>query len=155
MAKTVKSVTVVGLKTHQKKKLRMAEKSGKSHRRTFFAKALKSLIRRSNCWHTYVFDCVQSGCTEDARRMGRKRHHEWFALEYVDRVNKMAEGRLRIDYLTAGAVVKPFEITDAVSKGVLDAGHQVPVYWYGKSKLHRCLVQGLSTERIQNKCWVG
>ena len=58
-----------------------------------------------------------------------------FALEYVDRVNKMAEGRLRIDYLTAGAVVKPFEITDAVSKGVLDAGHQVPVYWYGKSKV--------------------
>ena len=42
---------------------------------------------------------------------------------------------LRIDYLNAGAVVKPFEVTDAVSKGVLDAGHQVPVYWYGKSKI--------------------
>jgi TRAP-type mannitol/chloroaromatic compound transport system substrate-binding protein len=57
-----------------------------------------------------------------------------FAEEYVKRVNEMAGGRLRIDYLVAGAVVKPFEVMDAVSKGVLDAGHNVPVYWYGKSK---------------------
>ena len=57
------------------------------------------------------------------------------AEEYVKRVNEMAGGRLRIDYLVAGAVVKPFEVMDAVSKGVLDAGHAVPVYWYGKSKV--------------------
>ncbi|MGW8268905.1 MAG: TRAP transporter substrate-binding protein [Burkholderiales bacterium] len=58
-----------------------------------------------------------------------------FAMEFVNRVNEMAGGRLRIDYLVGGAVVKPFEVTDAVSKGVLDAGHTVPVYWYGKSKV--------------------
>ena len=57
------------------------------------------------------------------------------ANEYVKRVNEMSGGRLRIDYLIAGAVVKPFEVMDAVSKGVLDAGHTVPVYWYGKSKV--------------------
>jgi len=57
------------------------------------------------------------------------------AEDYVKRVNEMAGGRLRIDYLTAGSVVKPFEVTDAVSKGVLDAGHTVAVYWYGKSKV--------------------
>jgi len=57
------------------------------------------------------------------------------AEEFVKRVNEMAEGRLRIDYLVAGSVVKPFEVMDAVSKGVLDAGHTVPVYWYGKSKV--------------------
>ena len=57
------------------------------------------------------------------------------AQEYVKRVNDMAGGRLRIDYLVSGAVVKPFEVMDAVSKGVLDAGHTVPVYWYGKSKV--------------------
>ena len=50
------------------------------------------------------------------------------AEDYVKRVNEMAGGRLRIEYLTAGAVVKPFEVTDAVSKGVLDAGHTVAVY---------------------------
>ena len=57
------------------------------------------------------------------------------AMEYVNRVNEMAGGRLRIDYLVAGAVVKPFEVMDATSKGVLDASHGVPVYWYGKSKV--------------------
>ena len=57
------------------------------------------------------------------------------AQEYVKRVNEMAGGRLRIDYLLGGAVVKPFEVMDAVSKGVLDGGHSVPVYWYGKSKV--------------------
>jgi len=57
------------------------------------------------------------------------------ATEFVTRVNEMSGGRLRVDYLVGGAVVKPFEVTDAVSKGVLDAGHTVPVYWYGKSKV--------------------
>jgi len=56
------------------------------------------------------------------------------AEEYVKRVNEMAGGRLRIDYLVGGAVVKPFEVMDATSKGVLDAAHSVPVYWYGKHK---------------------
>ena len=57
------------------------------------------------------------------------------AEEYVKRVNEMSGGRLKIDYLLGGAVVKPFEVMDAVNKGVLDAGHSVPVYWYGKSKV--------------------
>jgi TRAP-type mannitol/chloroaromatic compound transport system substrate-binding protein len=57
------------------------------------------------------------------------------AEEYVKRVNEMSGGRLKIDYLVGGAVVKPFEVMDAVSKGVLDGGHTVPVYWYGKSKV--------------------
>jgi len=57
-----------------------------------------------------------------------------FAVDYVKRVNEMAGGRLKIDYLVEGAVVKAFRVQDAVHKGVLDAGHQVTVYWYGKSK---------------------
>jgi len=57
------------------------------------------------------------------------------AQEFVTRVNEMSGGRVRIDYLVGGAVVKSFEVMDAVSKGVLDAGHTVPVYWYNKSKV--------------------
>jgi TRAP-type mannitol/chloroaromatic compound transport system substrate-binding protein len=57
------------------------------------------------------------------------------AEQYVKRVNEMAGGRLRLDYLVAGSVVKPFEVMEATSKGVIDAGHQVAVYWYGKSKV--------------------
>ena len=54
------------------------------------------------------------------------------AQEYVDRVNQMAEGRLRIDYLVAGSVVKPFEVMEATSKGVIDAGHLV---WQKQGRL--------------------
>lgn len=57
------------------------------------------------------------------------------AKEYVERVHEMAGGSLKIDYLVSGAVVKSFRVQDAVHRGVLDAGHQVSVYWYGKSKV--------------------
>ncbi len=78
------------------------------------------------------------------------------AEDYVKRVNEMSGGRLRIEYLTAGAVVKPFEITDAVSKGVLDAGHQVAVYWYGKSKVASLFGSGPITgaNAEQNLGWI-
>jgi TRAP-type mannitol/chloroaromatic compound transport system substrate-binding protein len=58
-----------------------------------------------------------------------------YATDYVKRVNEMAGGRLKIQYLISGAVVKAFRVQDAVHKGVLDGGHQVTVYWYGKSKV--------------------
>ncbi len=58
-----------------------------------------------------------------------------FAEDYTTRVKEMAGGRLKIDYLVSGAVVKAFQVQDAVHKGVLDAAHTVPVYWYGKSKV--------------------
>ena len=57
-----------------------------------------------------------------------------FARQYVDRVEAMSGGRLKIDLLPAGAVVAAFQVMDAVNDGVLDAAHSVPVYWYGKSK---------------------
>jgi len=58
-----------------------------------------------------------------------------YAQDYVQRVNDMGGGRLKIQYLLSGAVVKAFQLQDAVNKGVLDAGHTVPAYWYGKSKV--------------------
>jgi TRAP-type mannitol/chloroaromatic compound transport system substrate-binding protein len=56
------------------------------------------------------------------------------AEDYVKRVNEMAGGRLRIDYLVGGAVVHPFQVFDGVHGGQIDAAHTVPVYWYGKHK---------------------
>jgi len=58
-----------------------------------------------------------------------------FAADYVQRVNDLGGGRMKIDYLVEGAVVKAFQVMDAVHRGVLDAGHQVTVYWYGKNKV--------------------
>ncbi|HEX6980921.1 MAG TPA: TRAP transporter substrate-binding protein [Alphaproteobacteria bacterium] len=56
------------------------------------------------------------------------------AEDYAKRVNEMAGGRLKIDYLVGGAVVKPFSVQDAVHSGVLDGCHTVAAYWYGKHK---------------------
>jgi TRAP-type mannitol/chloroaromatic compound transport system substrate-binding protein len=57
------------------------------------------------------------------------------AMQYVDAVNAMSGRSLKINYLVSGAVVKSFQVQDAVHKGVLDGAHSVPVYWYGKSKV--------------------
>ncbi len=58
--------------------------------------------------------------------------HE-FAGDFVKKVNDMSGGELRIELLPAGAVVKAFDLIDAVNKGTLDGGHGVIAYWYGKN----------------------
>lgn len=58
--------------------------------------------------------------------------HE-YALDYAKKVNDMSRGKLKIELLPAGAVVKPFDLIDAVSKGTLDGGHGVTAYWYRKN----------------------
>src|SRR5919201_6327578 len=59
--------------------------------------------------------------------------HE-YALDYAKKVNDMTGGDLKIEVLPAGAVVPAFQLIDAVSKGVLDGGHGVLVYHYGKQQ---------------------
>src|SRR6476660_1935798 len=58
--------------------------------------------------------------------------HE-YALDFAKKVNDMTGGDLKIEVLPAGAVVPAFGLLDAVSKGVLDGGHGVLVYHYGKN----------------------
>jgi TRAP-type mannitol/chloroaromatic compound transport system substrate-binding protein len=57
--------------------------------------------------------------------------HE-YANDFAKKVNDMTGGDLRIEVLPAGAVVPAFQLLDAVSKGVLDGGHGVVVYHYGR-----------------------
>jgi TRAP-type mannitol/chloroaromatic compound transport system substrate-binding protein len=59
--------------------------------------------------------------------------HE-YAVDYAKKVNDMTGGRLKLDVLAAGAVVPAFQMQDAVHSGILDAGHGVCAYWYGKNK---------------------
>jgi TRAP-type mannitol/chloroaromatic compound transport system substrate-binding protein len=59
--------------------------------------------------------------------------HE-MAADYAAKVNQMTGGRLRMDLLPAGAVVPAFQLQDAVHAGILDSGHGVCAYWYGKHK---------------------
>ncbi|MEM9104550.1 MAG: TRAP transporter substrate-binding protein, partial [Pseudomonadota bacterium] len=56
------------------------------------------------------------------------------AQSYVDRVNEMSGGALTIELLPVNSVVKTSQMQDAVHRGVLDAAHYVPAYWYSKSK---------------------
>src|SRR3989344_1035743 len=58
--------------------------------------------------------------------------HE-YALDFAGKVNAMSGCGLKIEVLPAGAVVKPFELLDAVSRGTLDGGHGVVAYHYGKN----------------------
>ncbi len=61
--------------------------------------------------------------------------HE-YAVDYANKVNSMTGGRLKFDVLAAGAVVPAFQLQDAVQSGILDAGHGVCAYWYGKHKAY-------------------
>ncbi len=56
------------------------------------------------------------------------------AQSYVERVNAMAGSALQIELLPVDSVVKTSQMQDAVHRGVLDAAHYVPAYWYSKSK---------------------
>ncbi len=58
--------------------------------------------------------------------------HE-YANDFAKKVNDMAGNRLKIEVLPSGAVVRAFDLLDAVSKGTLDGGHGVLAYWYGKN----------------------
>lgn len=52
--------------------------------------------------------------------------------KFVSNIDKMSGGRLKIEVLASGAIVAPFEILDAVNKGVVDMGQWWPDYAFGK-----------------------
>jgi TRAP-type mannitol/chloroaromatic compound transport system substrate-binding protein len=59
--------------------------------------------------------------------------HEDF-LDWVKKVEEMTGGRLKIDALPSGSVVPAFELIEAVHRGVLDGGHGVSAYWFGRNR---------------------
>ncbi len=54
------------------------------------------------------------------------------ALRAAKNIEIMSGGRLKWELLPVGSVVPPFEMLDAVNKGVLDACIAWPNYWVGK-----------------------
>jgi len=78
------------------------------------------------------------------------------ARQYVDRVEGMAGGRLKVDLLASGAVVKAFQVQDACHKGVLDGAHTVCAYWYGKNKAASLFGTGpvFGCNAIQTLAWI-
>ncbi len=56
------------------------------------------------------------------------------AQRIAEMITKMSGGRLTIELYGAGELVPPFEVFDAVSRGVAQMGHATPYYWQGKDK---------------------
>jgi len=53
-------------------------------------------------------------------------------IRFAEQVYAMSGGRLEIEVTPAGTVVGVFDVLDAVSEGVLDAGHGWSAYWAGR-----------------------
>jgi TRAP-type mannitol/chloroaromatic compound transport system substrate-binding protein len=58
--------------------------------------------------------------------------HDNFRM-IADRVDKLTGGQLKIETLSAGQVVPPFEVLDATHKKVIDGHHSATYYWVGKN----------------------
>ena len=58
--------------------------------------------------------------------------HMTLLNKFAGNVDRMSGGRLKIEVLTSGAIVAPFEILDAVNKGVIDSGQWWAHYATGK-----------------------
>src|SRR6185503_15412404 len=58
--------------------------------------------------------------------------HMTLLNRFSSNVDKMSAGRLKIEVLTSGAIVKPDQIIDAVSKGVVDSGQWWAHYATGR-----------------------
>ena len=53
--------------------------------------------------------------------------------KFVEIVNSISSGRLKIKLFTAGEIVPAFELLDAVANGVVQGGFDWPGYWAGKN----------------------
>ncbi|WP_138469773.1 TRAP transporter substrate-binding protein [Poseidonocella sp. HB161398] len=59
------------------------------------------------------------------------------AVNFVERVNAMADGKLKLKLFSAGELVPAFAVEDAVQQGTAEIGHSTPYYNAGKnSALH-------------------
>jgi TRAP-type mannitol/chloroaromatic compound transport system substrate-binding protein len=87
-----------------------------------------------------VVQQAPSGGAGSAATVTWKLQSTWAASDFLQNnatdlatsVAEMSEGRLRLDVLAAGSIVPAPQVIDAVSQGLLDAGHGSPAYWYGK-----------------------
>jgi len=78
---------------------------------------------------------------------------------FGDRVDKMSNGRIKIEVLPDGAVVGAFGILDAVDKGVVDAGFAWTHYWSGKNSAAALFSNpaagaGVGLDQVSHMSWL-
>ncbi len=59
--------------------------------------------------------------------------YQEFAVDWTKKVAELSGGRLDIKMMPAGTVVPGLQVIEAVNKGVLDGGHGLPAFWFGKN----------------------
>jgi TRAP-type mannitol/chloroaromatic compound transport system substrate-binding protein len=89
----------------------------------------------------------QEHATADVGSGGEQKHYQWkmvttwpknfpglgmAAENFAKQVELMSDGRLKVHVYGAGELVPAMEVFDAVSQGVVDAGHGAAYYWKGK-----------------------
>ncbi len=109
-----------------------AQVSNKPVRRKFFATAAAGAVGASTLGFPMIATAQTTTLRFQSTWPAKDIFHE-YANDFAKKVNDMSGGRLKIEVLPAGAVVKAFDLLDAVSKGTLDGGHGVLAYWYGKN----------------------
>jgi TRAP-type mannitol/chloroaromatic compound transport system substrate-binding protein len=57
--------------------------------------------------------------------------HE-FALDFAKKVTEISAGRVRLQMLPSGSIVKPLDVLEAVHRGQIDGGHGVCTYWVAR-----------------------
>ncbi len=82
--------------------------------------------------------------------------YQEMARQYVERVKAMSAGKIKITLYTTGAVVKTFQLQEAVHRGVLDGAHTVTAYWYGKNKAASLFGTGpiFGSNALQLLAWI-
>ncbi len=55
------------------------------------------------------------------------------AVDWTKKVDEMSGGALKIEMMPANSVVPGLQIIDAAHQGVLDGGHGLPGFWFGKN----------------------
>jgi TRAP-type mannitol/chloroaromatic compound transport system substrate-binding protein len=78
---------------------------------------------------------------------------------YADRVDRMSNGRLKIEVLPDGAIVGAFEILDAVDKGIVEGGYAWTHYWSGKSPAAGLFSNpmagaGVGLDQLSHMAWI-
>ena len=80
------------------------------------------------------------------------------AENFARYVQEMSDGRLTVHVYGAGEIVPAMEVFDAVSQGVVDAGHGAAYYWKGKvpsSVFFTSVPFGLNAQEMNSWLYVG
>lgn len=77
------------------------------------------------------------------------------ATTFAERVNKMSDGQLTVKVFSAGELVPPFGVEDAVEQGTAEIGHSTPYYAASKnSAMHFFSAVPFGMTAVETTAWL-